>query len=91
MLILRAVVRGRVQGVGFRYFVQRRAESIGLTGWVKNLYSGDVQLEACGSDEQVSALIEELRKGPPMSDVSDVEYSTEPADKSPFLSFDVRF
>ncbi|NPV00433.1 MAG: acylphosphatase [Brevinematales bacterium] len=91
MLMLRAIVRGRVQGVGFRYFVQRRAENIGLTGWVKNLYSGDVQIEACGSDEQVSALIEELRKGPPMSDVTDVEYSAEPVDKCPFLSFDVRF
>jgi len=91
VLILRAVVKGRVQGVGFRWFVHRRAERIGLTGWVKNLYSGDVEVEACGSDEQVSELIEALRKGPPMSFVSDLDYSTEPADKDPYLSFDVRF
>jgi acylphosphatase len=91
VLILRAVVKGRVQGVGFRWFVQQRAERIGLTGWVKNLYSGDVEVEACGTGEQVQQMIEELRKGPSMSFVSDLEYSTESADSNPYISFDVRF
>ena len=57
-------VQGRVQGVGFRYFVLRRAEDLGLTGWVRNLPDGDVEVEAEGPREALQGLIERVREGP---------------------------
>jgi acylphosphatase len=61
---LHAFVKGRVQGVGFRYFVLRRAEELGLDGWVKNLPDGRVRVEATGSVEAIDRLEELLREGP---------------------------
>lgn len=57
-------VQGRVQGVGFRYFVLRRALDLGLTGWVANLSNGDVEAEAEGTREALQDLIERVREGP---------------------------
>jgi len=58
------VVEGLVQGVGFRWFVARRAEALGLRGYVKNLYDGNVELEAEGERSQVESLIGEVKVGP---------------------------
>jgi len=58
------VIQGRVQGVGFRYFTLRRAQALGLTGWVHNLANGDVEVEAEGEREQLEKLVELLRTGP---------------------------
>ena len=71
---LEARVRGRVQGVGFRYFVQREAQRLSLSGWVRNLRSGDVQVMAEGSEEDLQTLLQLLRKGPPMAWVERVDY-----------------
>ena len=57
-------VQGRVQGVGFRYFVLRRAQDLGLTGWVANLANGDVEVEAEGSEDALRDLLERVREGP---------------------------
>ncbi|MCC8025197.1 MAG: acylphosphatase [Clostridium sp.] len=54
---------GRVQGVGFRYTACCLARSLGLTGWVKNLWDGDVEMEVQGSPEAVGKLIEGLNRG----------------------------
>ncbi|NLO05784.1 MAG: acylphosphatase [candidate division WS1 bacterium] len=70
---LEATVRGRVQGVGFRYFVQREARNLGLSGWVRNLRSGDVELVAEGPEEDLKRLLGTIRKGPPMSWVERVD------------------
>lgn len=56
-------VEGRVQGVGFRWFVQREAAEIGLRGWVRNTQDGHVEAVAAGSPEQIDELEAVLRKG----------------------------
>lgn len=61
---LEATVRGRVQGVGFRYFVVRRAMELGLVGWVANAADGSVRCVAEGPLENLDALADELARGP---------------------------
>jgi acylphosphatase len=61
---LRANVRGRVQGVGFRANAAAEARRLGLTGWVRNLLDGTVQTEAEGPDADVEAYLTWLRRGP---------------------------
>jgi acylphosphatase len=63
------IVKGLVQGVGFRYFVLRHALKLGLKGYVKNLYSGDVFTVVEGSLAQIEALYEQLKIGPSYSSV----------------------
>lgn len=58
-------VRGDVQGVGFRWFVERTALGLGLTGWVANADDGSVSVVAEGPSEAIDALLERLREGPP--------------------------
>ncbi len=69
---LRAVVQGRVQGVGFRYFVMERAILLRLTGIVRNLRSGDVELVAEGERGALEAMAASLKSGPRMSHVENV-------------------
>lgn len=66
------LVSGRVQGVGFRYFVQRQASLLKLHGWVKNLPDGRVEVVASGAVRQLELMEELLRKGPAGSDVEDL-------------------
>jgi acylphosphatase len=66
-------VRGRVQGVGFRYFAQHAAGALGLAGYVRNLDSGDVEVYAVGNQQQLSDLAALLWKGPRYADVRGVE------------------
>ena len=70
---LHARVTGRVQGVGFRYFVMGEADTIGLTGWVRNRRDGSVELVAEGEKEQLSNLVLSLNRGPRSSIVKDVK------------------
>ena len=56
-------ISGRVQGVGFRYFVAQTASLYSITGWVRNLEDGDVELEAQGIQEDIDAFIERVRQG----------------------------
>ena len=67
------LVRGRVQGVGFRDYAQRAAASLGLTGYVRNLDDGRVEVYAAGPPQKLSDLAAALRKGPRLSDVRGVE------------------
>jgi acylphosphatase len=85
-----ARVSGRVQGVGFRYFTQRKAESLGLGGFVRNRPDGDVELEAQGPEEQVQALLDTVRKGPGMGFVSRVVSDIRPVEASS-PGFEIRF
>ena len=66
------VVKGFVQGVGFRYYVYHRGMQLGLSGYVKNLYNGDVEIEVEGDRSVIEELIKELRVGPRVADVRDV-------------------
>lgn len=69
---IEVVVKGRVQGVGFRYFVADRARDLRLVGTVCNLRSGDVQVVAEGDEGGLEALLAALRQGPRMSHVESV-------------------
>jgi acylphosphatase len=71
----RWLVTGRVQGVGFRYFVQHQATALGLTGWTRNLDDGRVEVYAVGSRQQLSDLAAALHGGPRPADVRSVEES----------------
>jgi acylphosphatase len=77
-LCRRYVVRGRVQGVGFRWFVEREAGTLGLAGWVRNNFDGSVEVLAMGTREQLSQLRARLRQGPRAARVDDVEESEAP-------------
>ena len=70
---LDATVRGHVQGVGFRYFVRRRANQLGLAGWVANEPDGTVRCVAEGPSSALDALLALLNAGPPGSRVAGVE------------------
>jgi acylphosphatase len=82
----RYIVRGRVQGVGFRWFVESQARQLGITGWVRNNPEGTVEVLACGSNEQLSALHHKLREGPRSArvDAIDVEPTQTPPNLNTF-------
>lgn len=73
----RFLVRGRVQGVGFRWFVEREAHMLGIAGWVRNNHDGSVELLAQGTRDQLSGLHSRLREGPRASRVDSVEVTEE--------------
>ncbi|MBW4039016.1 MAG: acylphosphatase [Acidobacteria bacterium] len=62
-MVVHFLVRGRVQGVGFRWFVHREAAELELRGWVRNTDAGDVEIVAAGDAEDIAELRVELRKG----------------------------
>jgi len=69
----RFVVRGRVQGVGFRWFVEREAHILGIAGWVRNNSDGSVEVLGMGTRQQLSGLRSRLYQGPRAARVDDVE------------------
>ena len=71
----RFLVRGRVQGVGFRWFVEREAPMLGIAGWVRNKSDGSVEVLAIGNRDQLLGLRSRLRQGPRAARVDDVEES----------------
>lgn len=68
-----AIVQGSVQGVGFRYFVMRKAQQLGLRGYVRNESSGDVEVIAQGERPALERLLSQLRQGPSAAQVQDVQ------------------
>lgn len=66
------IVKGLVQGVGFRYFVYYRAVRLNLTGYVKNLFNGDVEIDVEGDRSSIEELIKEVKVGPRFAEVKDV-------------------
>ena len=68
--VLHAVVHGRVQGVGFRWFIRERARELGVRGWVKNRADGAVEVEAAGDAHSLARLRKSLSEGPPGARVS---------------------
>ena len=65
-------ISGLVQGVGFRYFVLTRARTLGVRGFVRNLYTGEVEVVAQGEDDMMAEFLEELRVGPRSAQVRNV-------------------
>jgi len=79
----RYMVKGRVQGVGFRWFVEREAQLIGVGGWVRNRDDGAVEVLASGTDAQLNALYDKLREGPRAARIDRVEVE----DAAPFSGY----
>ncbi|HEY3928006.1 MAG TPA: acylphosphatase [Candidatus Koribacter sp.] len=69
----RYLVTGRVQGVGFRWFVEHAAVQLGIAGWVRNRADGSVEVLASGPKDKLHQLYAELQKGPRASRVENVE------------------
>ena len=84
------LVNGHVQGVFFRGYVQRRANALGVAGWVRNLADGQVEAVFEGDEPVVNQMIAWCRQGPPNAWVSGVDVRYEPYSGA-FLSFSVRY
>lgn len=83
----RAVVRGRVQGVGYRFWAMRGAQELGVNGWVRNLPDGSVETFAEGEDAAMEKYLARLRYGPLTGRVDDV--AVEPAEPQGLTSFEI--
>lgn len=78
MICWRLVIAGRVQGVGYRDWLARKARALGVDGWVRNRADGTVEALVRGEADAVETLLRQCRRGPMMADVTDVR--TLPAD-----------
>lgn len=72
MFSVKGYVSGRVQGVGFRYFVKRHADTLAVNGYAKNLADGRVEFLLQGNKAAVLTMLENIRSGPSYSQVSEV-------------------
>lgn len=86
---VRAIVSGRVQGVWYRAHTQEKAVELGVSGFVRNLPDGTVEIVAQGSDEDVDRFLDWARVGPPLAEVTEVRVSAL-AEDDRFDSFEVR-
>ena len=75
-------VTGRVQGIGFRWFVRERARALDLGGWVRNMDDGGVELAASGAAAALEQLVSAVREGPPGAIVRNVEHLAPIAEQS---------
>ncbi len=82
-------IRGRVQGVGFRFFTLRTARELGLSGWVRNLPNGDVEALFEGERSTIEQALAACRQGPPASRVEELHCSWHPPDKE-LIDFSIR-
>ena len=73
MVAKRYIVRGRVQGVGFRWFVEHEARQLGVNGWVRNNVDGTVEVLAIGNEQQLASLRNRLERGPRAARVDEVQ------------------
>ena len=80
----RLLITGRVQGVGFRFYLQRKARELGLTGWVRNCRDGSVEAVIQGSAEAVETMIAWARRGPASAVVAGVQVTDATGDYAGF-------
>jgi acylphosphatase len=86
-VIRHLTIAGRVQGVGFRLYMERKARGLGVTGWVRNRRDGSVEAMVQGTPEAIAAIIDWARNGPPGALVTDLKEAEGSGD---FASFDTR-
>jgi acylphosphatase len=86
---LHAIIDGRVQGVGFRFFVEENAQSLGLSGWVRNRWDGTVEVVAEGDRQTLEKLLKALHRGPRASQVTSAKPEWSPA-TGEFAGFQIR-
>lgn len=83
------LLQGRVQGVNFRYYTMQEARSLGITGWVRNLWDGRVEVLLDGDEDAVRQMIEWCQQGPPSAVVEHTEIAWEEPNAE-FSNFRVR-
>ena len=74
---LSARIHGRVQGVGYRYYARETANELGLAGWARNTWDGDVEVVAEGEEGRLARFIGFLREGPQRAEVTDIDIKWE--------------
>lgn len=84
----KAVAKGRVQGVFFRQGTYKQAIKLGVTGWVRNLDSGDVECLICGEEKNIQDMLTWLRKGPPAAKVNELIVEEHPVEE--IQDFEIR-
>ena len=84
------LVEGRVQGVGYRNYVERKAQQLGLAGYVMNMKDGRVRVRVEGLRETIDGLLRDLEKGPPLARVEQVSVTWRPA-TGRFSAFGIRY
>ena len=84
MITKHLMITGRVQGVGFRYYVEYKARQFGVAGWVRNRRDGSVEATIQGGSDSVEALTVWARRGPPSAVVADVRISDGTGDYATF-------
>lgn len=90
-MVLHFLIRGRVQGVGFRWFVHREASELGLRGWVRNTEDGAVEIVAAGPPEDLDELRAELKKGSRGSRVDQViEHELDESEAANLKDFEIQ-
>jgi acylphosphatase len=87
---VKVIVKGIVQGVNFRYYAQRQAAKFNITGWVKNLPDGSVAAVFEGDEQDVEAMVQWCRRGPPSAQVTELIAQPEEY-RGEFSSFSVKF
>ncbi|UZP67747.1 acylphosphatase [Desulfovibrio mangrovi] len=91
MKTCRCIVHGRVQGVGYRFWTVRTALPLKLTGWVRNLPDGSVELTATGAPDAIGKLQEHLWQGPAYSEVTAVSCTDLPTSDEASTDFSIRY
>ncbi|MCD6310181.1 MAG: acylphosphatase [Candidatus Eremiobacteraeota bacterium] len=87
----RFLIKGRVQGVGFRHFAWRQAQKLGINGYVRNLRDGSVEVVATGNENTLRHYARQLRRGPDSAYIRDFEEKWSENGADEFSGFDVRF
>jgi acylphosphatase len=86
---VKAIVSGKVQGVGFRMSTRAKAEKLGVYGTVRNLSNGDVEIVAAGETKQVDALLDWAKSGPPSAVVNDLQTEVMKYEAGEFDTFEI--
>jgi acylphosphatase len=81
MIARHCIVEGRVQGVGFRYFVYRQAQRLGVVGWVRNRNNGTVEVHGQGERDAMNGFLAKLRSGPSFAYVSNLRVQDVPTEE----------
>ncbi len=89
MKTIRAIVKGRVQGVWYRGATQSKASELQLSGYVKNLTNGDVEIVASGEEDSISELIKWAWHGPRLANVTEIDYQE--IDTGDYDSFTIQY
>ena len=87
---IRAIVSGKVQGVGYRMFTLQKARQIGVNGYVRNLANGNVEIVASGEVKRVDTLLKWTKSGPPGAIVKNLEIELLDSNAADFQNFEIR-